>query len=123
MFDLQRRELHIVIFLISSIIIGLAFSAYRGSQKFVDIEIKRFKAEESKMRDLDESIGSSRVVNINEADVEGLMKLKGIGKKLAERVISYRSSNGRFGSISEIQNVKGIGKKLFDRIKDNISVE
>jgi len=62
-------------------------------------------------------------VNINTADVESLMSLKGIGLVKANAVIAYRQQNGPFKSIEEIMNVKGIKKATFEKIKDNISVE
>ena len=64
-----------------------------------------------------------RPVNINEAATEELMRLKGIGRSLAGRIVEYRSGKGRFSHISDIKNVKGIGEKLFDTIKDDIVVE
>ena len=62
-------------------------------------------------------------VNINTADVESLMSLKGIGAVKANAVIAYRQQNGPFKSIEEIMNVKGIKKATFEKIKDSISVE
>jgi comEA protein len=62
-------------------------------------------------------------VNINTADVESLMSLKGIGVAKANAVIAYRQQNGPFKSIEEIMNVKGIKKATFEKIKDSISVE
>ncbi len=123
MFDLNRRELIVVILLISSAVTGLGISLYRASQRDVAVEIEKFKKEEIKLIALDEAVEKSRIININEATEEDLMRLKGIGPALAERIIAHRISNGRFRSIEEIQDVKGIGRKLFDDIKDRISVE
>lgn len=60
-------------------------------------------------------------VNINTADKDELMSLKGIGAKKAEAILEYRSINC-FKSIEEIANVKGIGEKFIIKNKDNINL-
>ena len=65
----------------------------------------------------------SSKIDLNKATVQELVKLKGIGKKFAERIIEYREENGRFAKIEDIMKVKGIGQKKFEAIKDLISVE
>ncbi len=63
------------------------------------------------------------MININTADAEELMKLKGIGEVLAERIIAYRDEHGGFGSIEELMEVKGIGDKKFADISCHVFVE
>jgi competence ComEA-like helix-hairpin-helix protein len=62
-------------------------------------------------------------ININEATVEELSQLKGIGETLAERIVAYREESGPFKSIEDIMNVNGVGPKTFDEIKDMITLE
>ena len=64
----------------------------------------------------------SAKVDLNKATVKELVKLKGIGKKYAERIIEYREKNGDFEKIEDLMKVKGIGQKKFDAIKDFVSV-
>ncbi len=59
-----------------------------------------------------------QIVNINQADSDSLSSLKGIGKKKAQAIISYRQENGAFTDINGLLNVKGIGLKV---IQDNIT--
>lgn len=61
-------------------------------------------------------------VNINEAVMEDLLNLKGIGPKIANNIIKYRTANGDFSQIDEIENVSGIGKMKFKHIKDHIII-
>jgi competence protein ComEA len=56
-------------------------------------------------------------IDINSASAEEFEKIKGIGKKKAEKIIAYRDEHGKFSNVDEIQNVKGIGKKIIDIIK------
>lgn len=61
-------------------------------------------------------------VNINQASLQELTTLPGIGTKYAQDIIDYRQSVGPFGSIDEIMQIKGIGEKTFAEIKDKIEI-
>lgn len=67
-----------------------------------------------------ESISTGKI-NINEAGINELQELNGIGKSKAEAIIEYRNKT-KFKSIDEIMNVDGIGESLFASIKENITV-
>lgn len=62
-------------------------------------------------------------ININTADIEELSLLPGIGQKIAENIISYRTNNGSFQTIEEIKNVPKIGNSIFEKIKDYITIQ
>ena len=68
------------------------------------------------------SVSQSDKVNINTADSATLQTIPGIGPSKAERIIEYRTSNGRFSSIEDIKNVSGIGDKTYESIKDYLVV-
>lgn len=61
-------------------------------------------------------------LNLNAATLDQLATLPGIGPKVAERILEYRTKNGSFKKIEELMNVKGIGEKSFLKIKPLISV-
>ena len=54
-------------------------------------------------------------VNINTASESLLSYVSGIGPKLAENIVSYRSKNGAFPSRNEIKNVPRLGEKAFEQ--------
>ena len=62
------------------------------------------------------------VVNINQADIEELSTLPGIGEVLAERIIKFREENGNFAVPSDIVDVEGIGEGKYMNIRDKICV-
>lgn len=64
----------------------------------------------------------SGLVNINAADSQTLQEIPGVGPATAEKIIAYRTENGRFSSIEDLKNVSGIGDKTFEKMKDKITV-
>jgi len=61
-------------------------------------------------------------ININTASKKELTTLKGIGDKIADRIIEYREKHP-FKKIEDLMDVKGIGQKVFDKNKDLITVK
>jgi competence protein ComEA len=60
------------------------------------------------------------LVDINKANVKELSSLSGIGTKKAEGIVEYRESNGCFKDIDALVKVKGIGKKIIQKNRDNL---
>ena len=54
-------------------------------------------------------------VDLNMASVPLLSRVAGIGPKLAENIVQYRDTNGRFGSRKELTKVPKLGKKAFEQ--------
>lgn len=61
-------------------------------------------------------------VNLNQASAEQLIALKGIGPKMAERIIAYRQEHGPFKTVDQLVQVKGIGNVKFQKLKDQVTV-
>ena len=62
-------------------------------------------------------------VDINAADQETLMTIKGIGEKRAAAIIAYRDQHGRFKSVDELIDVQGISESLFEKSRDSFVVK
>src|ERR1700752_3027194 len=66
------------------------------------------------------TVGSDAKVNINTASAKELMALKGIGAKVAERIVAYRDANGPFKKAEDLKKVEGVGKGLWERHRERI---
>jgi competence ComEA-like helix-hairpin-helix protein len=60
-------------------------------------------------------------ININEADVDELVRLPGIGPARAEALVAERKKR-RFRRPEDIMRVPGIGRKTYARLRDAIRV-
>lgn len=121
MFNLEKPEKIVIACLVSLLLIGLGVMWYKKSHPAISVRVESFNID-SKNIDMADLKAKAKI-NINEADIEDLMRLKGVGKVLSGRIIDYRFSNGPFHSIDEIRSVKGVGDALFEKIKDSIRVE
>lgn len=61
-------------------------------------------------------------VNINTADVKQLMKLSGVGRSVAERIVQYRDAHGPFKKPEELRKVEGVSAGLWERNRERIVV-
>ncbi|MCF6187334.1 MAG: helix-hairpin-helix domain-containing protein, partial [Desulfobulbaceae bacterium] len=51
-------------------------------------------------------------VPINQAVIQDLTLLPGIGEQLARRIIAFRDKNGGINDRSDLEQIPGIGRKL-----------
>ena len=61
-------------------------------------------------------------IDLNKADIEELQAVRGIGPALAERIVDYRTANGKFNSLNDLMAVRGIGASKFEKIKGQVTV-
>ena len=54
----------------------------------------------------------SELIDLNEATVEELMTVKGIGRSAAQQIVDYREQNGGFISVEELSNISGISPEV-----------
>ena len=65
---------------------------------------------------------AGETVDINTADRETLMSLRGVGESFAERIIEYREENGGFKAVQELTNIRGIGQTLVEKNREMLTV-
>lgn len=105
--------------------VNLAFVLEDGQKLYIpninDKEIE-YISKENGENIIDGIKSSGSKININKASLEELKSLPGVGPSLAQKIITYRTENGKFNSIDDLKNVSGIGDKKFEGLKDNISI-
>ena len=126
----QKRVSSIVfglIIVVSAMIFGYLFGANDRvtevhmtelAEKSVEEAVQSVEAEEQEVDNGEQT----HLVDLNSADEALLETLPGIGPKLAERIIDYRNTMGKFHSKEEIMNVSGIGEKKYAQIEEMITV-
>jgi competence protein ComEA len=68
------------------------------------------------------SASSPGLVNLNTADEAALDTLPGVGPVMAQNIIAWRNSNGKFSSIEQLQEISGIGPSRYAQISGLVTV-
>lgn len=66
---------------------------------------------------------TSARINVNEATMDMLKKLPGIGGSKAKAIVTYRDKHGAFRQVDDLKKVKGIGPKLLAAIRDKVCIK
>lgn len=72
--------------------------------------------------DIYPSESSQGLIDINQATLEELDSLPGVGPSTAQAIISFREKNGLFASVEELMKIPGIKESRFNALKDLICV-
>ncbi len=92
-------------------------------EKKVDSELELLDFSNTELDSKKEIALNLLTINLNDADLETLIKLPGIGPKTAEKIIILRTQKDGFSSVDELIEVKGIGLKKLNRIKRFLFIE
>lgn len=87
-------------------------------------KIRIYSKEEAKAeRKIPQQSGNSDSrVNLNQATLEELMSLPGIGEKRARAILTLREQKGGFQKIEDLLEAEGIKEGIFHKIKDLIKI-
>jgi competence protein ComEA len=98
------------------------FKEWKAKQQMYDQKLSIQQSSHSNVSKSITMTDSSGQVHLNQANIDELQKLKGIGEKKAQAIVEYRQKNGGFKNIDEFKNVKGIGPAIFEKNKPRLSL-
>lgn len=62
------------------------------------------------------------LLDLNAASASDLDALPGIGPVLAQRIVDWRTENGRFASVDQLREVTGIGEAKYEDLRSEVTV-
>lgn len=68
------------------------------------------------------AVAQSAAVNINEASVEALTTLPGIGEVKAQAIVDDREANGAYETLGDLTRVDGIGETTVANLGDSATL-
>lgn len=116
MIQLTKQEKQVILFLFAAGLLGIGILCYKNLVYQPKIEI--IPAET-----VAKEAAEKKIININTATREEMIRLPGIGPSLADAVIEYRNAHGAFKDKEDIKSVTGIGPAKFEKIKPYIKTE
>lgn len=66
--------------------------------------------------------GASDPINLNDASIDELDQLPGIGPATAAAIVAHREQSGPFASVDDLLDVRGIGPAKLDAIRGLVTV-
>ncbi|PJE79599.1 ComE operon protein 1 [invertebrate metagenome] len=92
--------------------------AYADKQKEKSVKLPSGNFEQANKNTQKQSI---QTVNVNQATAKELdKKLKGVGRRVAKKIVAYRNANGPYRSLEDLDKVRYVGKKILSRNKERI---
>ncbi len=70
-----------------------------------------------------ETVPDLKPVDLNKADAETLMRLRGIGPAYSRRIIEFREQSGGFFTVAQLQDVYGFPDSTYQQLKDQFVAE
>ncbi|MCB9235101.1 MAG: helix-hairpin-helix domain-containing protein [Bacteroidia bacterium] len=101
---------------------GLSDSAFLVIKPLVKLDTPVAKDGESRQKPRETQMSLPKT-DLNEADSLDLVRVSGIGPKLASRILKYREQLGFYHSVSQLQEIWGMYPDNLERIQSQVTVK
>jgi competence ComEA-like helix-hairpin-helix protein len=81
-----------------------------------------FFANATRPLEVEADLGLQFRIDLNEADRPTLLQVPGVGEKMADRILSYRETNGPFQNLQQLLQIQGFGSATLERLRPWIEV-
>jgi len=81
------------------------------------------KKNETKFQKTENSIAKFEIKDLNVASQEDLMKVRGIGEKLSERILNYKTILGAFVKIEQLNEIYGLSEEVIEELQKYFIIE
>lgn len=88
-----------------------------------DLSVEKVEKKDIFSFEKDEKKDSEEKIDLNTASEKLLESVKGIGPTLAGRIVAHREEHGPFVELEDVISVKGVSKKLLDSIISQVTVK
>lgn len=61
-------------------------------------------------------------LDLNMATLEQLDSLPGVGPKTAQKILDFKTKNGKFTSVEDLTRIQGLGTSTINKLKDLVTV-
>ena len=126
MFTFNRNEQLVLLMLSLALLAGIVVSYLdrTNSEAIRDFDVKKSAVPVPNMLPEIPAEASNTLLSIdmNTATIKDFQKLPGVGPSIAQRIVDYRTQNGKFNAIEEMTHVSGIGPKTLERLRPHLTI-
>jgi competence protein ComEA len=65
----------------------------------------------------------AKKLNLNDADVEELTQIRGVGDKIARKIVDYREQHGPFKSCDDLKKIPGFSQTEMEALKKYVTCQ
>jgi competence ComEA-like helix-hairpin-helix protein len=113
-----RGRFALLVFLLILVAAGFGLSLSFGRKAFLPVTPRKELRLEGESLSPREQIFWGFPVNLNEAGLEDLMLIKGIGRKRAEAIISLRRAKGGIEELDDLLELPEFGRRSVENLRE-----
>ncbi len=94
-----------------------------NNSKKTDGSLNKNNKKSNSIKKFDNTTADFKRINLNTANKLTLMKLPGIGEKIANDIIAYRIKTGKINYLLDLIAIKGLSREKINKLRDYVIIE